>query len=98
MGFLGVRFAVRGGWGIPPLPKTCWNCAETWNFVRKYTIQVALENIPFSTKDFLILLMSALSCKRKVLFSVFKKQKATINDNKRFMDHSPESGFWIAPN
>ena len=58
VGFLGVRLGVGGK--IIPLSKTCW-------YVTAHTYVVS-ENILFSTKFFLILLMSAFRCIKRAFF------------------------------
>ena len=68
---------------------------ETWNLVRKYTQYLVSENILFSTKTLLILLMSVFFCKIVlilkafiVLFSFFERLKKTITENVSFADYS----------
>ena len=66
MSFLVVRFEVGGvGRGkTTPFLKLVRIMLETWNLVRKVHTYIVSENIPFSTKAFLILLMSAAFCKK----------------------------------
>ena len=60
VGFLGVCFEVGEGRGVklPPCPKFVKIMLETTNLAPKYTRILVSENIPFSTKALLILLMS----------------------------------------
>ena len=62
VGFLGVCFEVAGGGGggvkLPPCPKFVKIMLETTNLAPKYTRILVSEEIPFSTKALLILLMS----------------------------------------
>ena len=68
---------------------------ETWNLVRKYTQYLVSENILFSTKTLLILLMSVFFCKIVLIlkafivsFSFFERLKKTITENVSFADYS----------
>ena len=54
---------------------------ETWNLARKYTHICISENVPFSTKDLLILLMPAFFCKKSVLFG--QNKTSTESDSVR---------------
>ena len=67
MGFLGVRFDV-GGKITPPRLKLVRITLETWNFALSTDPYVVSENIILSTKDLLILLMSAFFCKKAAFF------------------------------
>ena len=63
--FLGVPFAVREGEIIPLLSKLIWVMLETYYLVRKYThAYLVSENILFSTRNPLILLMSEFSLQK----------------------------------
>ena len=65
--FLGVRFEVGEGLKLTPSRlKLIRIMLEIWH-VSTHTY-VVLENIPFSTKTLLILLMSTFFCKRSLFF------------------------------
>ena len=68
--FLGVRFEVEEGVKLPRL-KLVTITPETSNLARKTYTYVILENIPFSNKAFLILLMSAFVLQK---ISVFRQK------------------------
>ena len=57
VGFLGVCFEEKGEGELPPL-KLVRIMAETWHLVGKLYTYAVSENIPFSTKDLLILVIS----------------------------------------
>ena len=71
MAFLGVRFEVRaGGSKTTPCLKLVRIMLESSNLAGKYThTYLVSENIPFSIKALLILLMSAFFCKKISVFS-----------------------------
>ena len=77
MGFLGVRFEVEGG-KLPSCLKLFKIMLETCNLACKYTYTyLVLENIPFRTKAFLILLMSAIFVKyQRFLAEIVHLRKA----------------------
>ena len=69
VGILGIRFEVRGEITPPhPCLKLVRTMLETLNFHVSTHTYVVSENIPFSAKAFLILLMSAFFFKKSVFF------------------------------
>ena len=68
MGFLGGSFWGGDGIKLAPCLKLVRIMPETWNLECKSDPHVVSENIPFSTKALLILLMSAFFCKKSEIF------------------------------
>ena len=68
--FLGVRFEVfMCVGGIHPRLKLVRSMLDTSNLARKYRHTCTFKNIPFSTKAFLILMMSAYFKKKSVFLA-----------------------------
>ena len=87
VGFLGVLFEVcvcLEGAQHYPSPSPCLKLVrimlESWNLARKYTHPyVVSENIPYSTKVFLILLMPAFFSKnQRFLAKIVPLHKAIV--------------------
>ena len=67
VGFLGVSFAVGEGSKTTPCLNVVRIILEAWNLVSTHTYAV-LENMAFSTKTSLVLLMSAFFGKNQHFF------------------------------